>query len=87
MHPLSTRQAARYRENKQVFTMSDETGHYGLETPRQDANYICFTLDADEDQAAQAFKERYGYWPEQILEDKGLLWLGPIKDVPPESEA
>ena len=70
----------------QGFTMKDESGHHGIETPSQDANYMCFTLDADEDQAAQIFKERHGYWPEQILEDKGLLWLGPIKDEP-KSEA
>ena len=59
--------------------MSEDPKHYDFERPSPDANYMCFTLDADEDQAAQAFKDRYGYWPEQILEDKGLLWLGPIK--------
>jgi len=60
--------------------MSDESKHYEFESPEHGANYMCFTLDVDEDQAAQEFKERYGYWPEQILEEKGLLWLGPIKD-------
>jgi hypothetical protein len=59
--------------------MSDELRQYELEAPKPGANYMCFTLDVDEDQAAQDFKERYGYWPEQILEDKGMLWLGPIK--------
>ena len=59
--------------------MSGPASRNQLETPEQGANYMCFTLDVDEDQAALEFKERYGYWPDQILEDKGLLWLGPIK--------
>lgn len=59
--------------------MNDQPNRYELETPDPGANYMCFTLDVDEDQAAQEFKDRYGYWPEQILEDKGLLWLGPIE--------
>ena len=62
--------------------MNAEPERYDLETPRSEANYMCFTLDTDEDQAAQIFKARYGYWPEQILEEKGLLWLGPIQ-LPP----
>ena len=60
--------------------MSDEPREYELKGTDPGANYICFTLDVDEDQAALDFKKRYGYWPEQILEEKGLLWLGPIKD-------
>ena len=59
--------------------MNEDPQDYNFERPSSDANYMCFTLDVDEDQAAQAFNDRYGYWPEQILEDKGLLWLGPIK--------
>ena len=59
--------------------MSEDPRRYEFETPEPGANYMCFTIDVDEDQAAQEFKERYGYWPEQILEDKGMLWLGPIK--------
>ena len=41
--------------------------------------YQCFTLDHDEEIAAQAFEERYGYPPAEIFEDSGLLWLGPVK--------
>ena len=52
-----------------------------IETPDSEASYMCFTLDVDEDQAAQEFKNRHGHWPEHILEDKGMLWLGPIKNA------
>ena len=60
--------------------MSEESRDYEIVGPDVGANYMCFTLDVDEDQAAMEFKERYGYWPEHILEEKGLLWLGPIKE-------
>ena len=63
--------------------MNDQPSHFEREdawaTPDPEASYMCFTLDVDEDQAAQEFKKRYGHWPEHILEDKGMLWLGPIK--------
>lgn len=40
--------------------------------------HLAFTLDHDEDDAARLFMQRYGQPPEHIIEQSGLLWLGPV---------
>lgn len=40
--------------------------------------WLCFTLDHDEAAAAARFLERFGQPPANILEQDGLLWLGPL---------
>ena len=39
-----------------------------------------FTVDHDEADAARRFEQRYGQPPEYIVEDRGVLWVGPIPE-------
>ncbi len=41
--------------------------------------YDCFTLDHDEIEAAAKFRKRFGYPPDEIYQEYGLLWLGPVR--------
>lgn len=41
--------------------------------------FQCFTLDQDETTAAALFESRFGYPPDKIFEEAGLLWIGPVK--------
>lgn len=47
---------------------------------RLNVNYRVFTVDHDEDAAAARFVELYGQHPEQIIEQDGLLWVGPVPE-------
>ncbi len=40
--------------------------------------YLAFTPDHDEADAAAAFQARFGRPPEYIVESHGILWLGPV---------
>ena len=44
------------------------------------ALYLCFTPDADEDEAASRFWQKYEHWPQFIFECLGLLRLGPVRE-------
>lgn len=46
-----------------------------------------FTADHDEAEAAQSFEQRYGKPPEYIVEDRGVLFVGPIPAAPGRSPA
>lgn len=48
--------------------------------PQPLTRYLCFTTSTDETEAAQRFQDRYGQPPDQILDFKGLLWVGPIPE-------
>jgi hypothetical protein len=39
-----------------------------------------YTTDESEDEAAAKFTTRYGEPPEYIVEDGGVLWVGPIPE-------
>ena len=42
------------------------------------AEYMTFTNDHDEEDAAERYRERYGEEPEWITDDGKLLRLGPV---------
>lgn len=59
--------------------MSNDNGAIGGGAPDlHAAHYRCFTLDHNEDDAARIFQARYGQPPAYIIEDKGILWVGPV---------
>ena len=43
------------------------------------ARWLCFSLDTDEDKAAERFRERFGQPPDEIIEYKSWLLVGPIQ--------
>ncbi len=43
--------------------------------------HLCYTLDHNEDEAAAIFRQRFGVPPDHIVEQSGLLWLGPIPET------
>ena len=45
---------------------------------RSVAWYWCFTLSADREKALEKYIKRFGKEPEEMFEEKGLLWLGPV---------
>jgi hypothetical protein len=40
--------------------------------------HLCFTKDHPREKAIGTFYDRFGAMPEHVVEDRGLLWLGPI---------
>lgn len=67
-HPPKPRPRANRIEAQQR-TAPDNSGKW----------YQCFTINQDEETAAAIFESRFGYPPDEIYEDSGLLWLGPVK--------
>ena len=49
-------------------------------TERQEgpAWYLCFTIRTDPTDAAQAFEKRFGYHPQEVYPELGLVWVGPV---------
>ena len=45
------------------------------------AYYLGFTLDHDEAAAAQTFAARFGAPPEYVVEDRGVLFVGPVPEA------
>jgi hypothetical protein len=40
--------------------------------------FLCFSEDHEKEDAKKKFEERLGHAPEQVIERKGLLKVGPV---------
>lgn len=43
--------------------------------------YLCFSNNHEKEDARKKFEERHGHAPEQVIERKGLLKVGPVDPV------
>ena len=48
--------------------------------PLGDEVYLCFDSTHDLKEAKRRFLTRFGYRPDEVRHDYGLLWLGPVEE-------
>lgn len=46
--------------------------------PMLNRKYLAFGVDTSEEMAEIVFRNRFGYSPTEIVEYKGLLYVGPV---------